>query len=146
METVRRLVRASHIDVVVTLGGVGLINMAIMCVAAVTFGETGSAGDATIENAYRTLGPMFGGMSAAIFMISLLASGLSSSVVGIMAGQVIMQNFVDWHIPLLVRRLVTMLPFGPRCGLPRIAYRVQAGSRAGRPGGGRRAWVACSNA
>jgi len=124
----------------------GLINMAIMCVAAVTFGETGSAGDATIENAYRMLGPMFGGISAAIFMISLLASGLSSSVVGIMAGQVIMQNFVDWHIPLLVRRLVTMLPFGPRCGLPRIAYRVQAGSRAGRPGGGRRAWVACSNA
>jgi manganese transport protein len=49
-------------------------------------------------------------MSAAIFMVSLLASGLSSSVVGTMAGQVIMQDFVDWRIPLWVRRLVTMLP------------------------------------
>ena len=129
MQAVRRLVRASNIDVVVTLGGVGLISMAIMCVAAVTFGETGSAGDATIENAYRMLGPMFGGISAAIFMISLLASGLSSSVVGTMAGQVIIRDFVDW-----------------RRGLQRMDYRVQAGSRAGRPGGGRRAWVACSNA
>jgi len=87
-----------------------VINMAIMCVAAVTFGEAGSAGDATIEDAYRMLGPMFGGISAAIFMISLLDSGPSSSVVGTMAGQVIMQDFVDWHISLRVRRLITMLP------------------------------------
>ena len=56
------------------------------------------------------LGPLFGGMSASIFMVSLLASGLSSSVVGTMAGQVIMQDFVDWRIPLWVRRLMTMLP------------------------------------
>jgi manganese transport protein len=84
--------------------------MAIMCVAAVTFGAASSAGDATIENAYRMLGPMFGGISAAIFMISLLASRLSSSVVGTMAGQVIMRDFVDWHIMLWVRRLVTLLP------------------------------------
>src|SRR5260370_20730848 len=54
--------------------------------------------------------PLFGGMSAAIFMVALLASGLSSSVVGTMAGQVIMQDFIDWRIPLWVRRLVTMLP------------------------------------
>jgi manganese transport protein len=110
MATRRRLVRASNIDVAVTLGGVGLINVAIMCVAAVTFGAAGSAGDATIEDAYRKLGPLFGGMSAAIFTVSLLASGLSSSVVGTMAGQVIMQDFVDWRIPLWVRRLITMLP------------------------------------
>jgi manganese transport protein len=110
MATRRRLVRASNIDVAATLGGVGLINVAIMCVAAVTFGAAGSAGDATIEEAYRMLGPLFGGMSAAIFTVSLLASGLSSSVVGTMAGQVIMQDFVDWRIPLWVRRLITMLP------------------------------------
>ncbi len=114
METRRGLVRASNIDVAVTLGGVGIINMAIMCVAAVTFSAgasaAGSAGDASIEGAYRMLGPLFGGMSAAIFMVSLLASGLSSSVIGTMAGQVIMQDFVDWRIPLWVRRLVTMLP------------------------------------
>jgi manganese transport protein len=71
----RRLVRASNIDVALTLGGVGLVNMAIMCIAAVTFGAAGSAGDASIEGAYRMLGPLFGGMSAAIFMVSLLASG-----------------------------------------------------------------------
>jgi manganese transport protein len=79
-------------------------------VAAVTFGTAGSAGDASIEDAYRMLGPLFGGTSAAIFMVSLLASGLSSSVVGTMAGQVIMQDFIDWRIPLWTRRLVTMLP------------------------------------
>jgi Natural resistance-associated macrophage protein-like len=65
---------------------------------------------ATIEVAYRVLGPLFGSMSAGIFIVSLLASGLSSSVVGTMAGQVIMQDFVDWRIPLWVRRLMTMLP------------------------------------
>ncbi len=110
LEARRGLVRASNIDVAVTLGGVGLINMAIMCVAAVTFSSTASAGDATIEDAYRMLGPLFGGISAGIFMISLLVSGLSSSVVGTMAGQVIMQDFVDWRIPLWVRRLITMVP------------------------------------
>jgi manganese transport protein len=49
-------------------------------------------------------------MSAAIFIVSLLASGLSSSVVGTMAGQVIMQDFVDWRVPLWLRRLITMAP------------------------------------
>lgn len=106
----RRLVRASNTAVALTLGGVGLVNMAMMCVAAVTFSAAGSTGDASIEDAFRMLGPLFGGLSAAIFMVSLLASGLSSSVVGTMAGQVIMQDFVEWHIPLWVRRLVTMLP------------------------------------
>jgi manganese transport protein len=110
MEAKRDLVRASNIDVAVTLGGVGLINMTMMCVVVVTFSTAGSAGDASIEGAYRTLGSLFGGTSAAIFTVALLASGLSSSVVGTMAGQVIMQDFVDWRIPLWVRRLATMLP------------------------------------
>jgi manganese transport protein len=108
-------VRASNIDIGLTLGAVGLVNMAILCVAAATFGKAGApiahgAVEPSIENAYRMLGPLFGGMSAAIFMTSLLASGLSSSVVGTMAGQVIMQDFVDWRIPLWVRRAATMLP------------------------------------
>ena len=106
----RRLVRASNINIAFTLGGVGLVNMAIMCLAAVTFAPPGSAADTGIEDAFRLLGPLFGGMSAVILMTSLLASGLSSSVVGTMAGQVIMQDFVEWRIPLWVRRLVTMLP------------------------------------
>jgi manganese transport protein len=108
----RRLVRASNTDVALTMGAVGVVNMAIMCVAAVTFSAAGSdAGPAAgIEEAYRMLGPLFGGMSAAIFIVSLLASGLSSSVVGTMAGQVIMQDFVDWRLPLWLRRLITMVP------------------------------------
>ena len=102
--------RASNIDIGVTLGAVGLVNMAMMYIAAVTFGAAGPAHDASIESAYHMLGPLFGGAAAAIFMVSLLASGLSSSVVGTMAGQVIMQDFLDWRIPLRVRRLATMLP------------------------------------
>jgi manganese transport protein len=89
LSTLRRLVRASNTDVAFTLRAVGLVNMAIMCVAAPTFGAGGSTGDASIEDAYRMLGPLFGGMSPVIFMISLLTSGLSSSVVGTMAGQMI---------------------------------------------------------
>lgn len=109
-QRLRHLVRASNIDIGVTLGAVGLVNMAMMYIAAVTFGAAGSAHDASIESAYHMLGPLFGGAAAAIFMVSLLASGLSSSVVGTMAGQVIMQDFLDWRIPLWVRRLATMLP------------------------------------
>jgi manganese transport protein len=56
------------------------------------------------------LGPLLGKAAAAAFLISLLASGASSSVAGTMAGQVIMQGFVGWRIPLWVRRLVTMAP------------------------------------
>lgn len=106
----RRRVRASNIDIVLTLGAVGLANMAIMYVAAAIFAGGAASGAVGIESAYRTLAPLFGGMAAAIFMVSLLASGLSSSVVGTMAGQVIMQDFVGWRIPLWVRRLATMLP------------------------------------
>ena len=84
----RCLVRASNTDVALTMGAVGLVNMAIMCVAAVTFSTAGSAAAAGIEDAYRMLGPLFGGMPAAIFIVSLPASGLSSSVVGTMAGQI----------------------------------------------------------
>jgi manganese transport protein len=105
-----RLVRSSHIDVVFTLGAVGLVNMAIMSVAAVAYHTGAASTDGGIEDAYRMLGPLFGAMSATIFMVSLLASGLSSSVVGTMASQVIMQDFVDWRIPLWARRLTTMLP------------------------------------
>jgi manganese transport protein len=63
-----------------------------------------------LETAYHTLLPLMGGVAAGAFMASLLASGISSSVVGTMAGQVIMQDFVSFRIPLWVRRVVTMLP------------------------------------
>jgi len=109
-QALRRLVCASNLDIAITLGGVGLVNMAMLCVAAAGFGAAGAPGDPTIDSAYRLLGPLFGGMAAALFLISLLASGLSSSVIGTLAGQIVMQDFVDWRLPLWLRRLVTMLP------------------------------------
>jgi manganese transport protein len=105
----RRVVRYSNIEVVVALGVAGLVNMAMLAVAASVFHE-GHAAVATIETAYHTLVPLLGAGAGVVFMIALLASGLSSSVVGTMAGQVIMQDFVGFRIPLWVRRTLTMLP------------------------------------
>jgi manganese transport protein len=105
----RRVLRFSNIEVLFALGIAGLINMAMVAMAAVVF--HGAHSDvADIGTAYRTLIPLLGAGAASVFLISLLASGLSSSVVGTMAGQVIMQDFVNFRIPLWLRRLVTMAP------------------------------------
>ena len=105
----RRRVKYSDIEVVVALGVAGLINIAMVLMAAAAFHD-GHADVAKIETAYRTLLPLLGGAAATVFLVSLVASGLSSSVVGTLAGQMIMQGFIDFHIPIWVRRLVTMLP------------------------------------
>jgi len=105
----RRLVRLSNIEVPIALGLAGLINMAMLSMAAATF-HNGHSGVADISTAYRTLTPLLGPAAAVVFLISLLASGISASSVGTMAGQVIMQGFVRIQIPLWVRRLVTMAP------------------------------------
>jgi manganese transport protein len=105
----RRIIRYSNREVLIALGIAGLVNMAMMAMAATVFHQ-GHAEVATIETAYHTLVPLLGFGAAAVFMTSLLASGLSSSVVGTMAGQGIMQDFVRFRIPLAVRRLVTMVP------------------------------------
>ena len=105
----RKLVRFSNIEVIVALGVAGLVNMAMVLMAASAFHE-GHSDVAEIETAYSTLTPLFGAGAAGVFMVSLLASGLSSSAVGTMAGQMIMQGFVGFRIPILVRRLVTMVP------------------------------------
>ena len=105
----RRLVRLSNIEVPIALGLAGLINMAMLSMAAATF-HNGHSGVADISTAYRTLTPLLGPAAATVFLISLLASGISASSVGTMAGQVIMQGFVRIRIPLWVRRLVTMAP------------------------------------
>jgi len=104
-----RLVRISNIEVVVALTVAGLVNMAMVMMAASAFHE-GHSEVAEIEAAYHTLTPLLGIGAAGVFLISLLASGVSSSTVGTLAGQMIMQGFVDFHIPIWVRRLVTMLP------------------------------------
>jgi manganese transport protein len=105
----RKLVRFSNIEVVVALGVAGLVNMAMLMMAASAFHE-GHSNVAEIETAYTTLTPLLGAGAAGVFMVSLLASGLSSSAVGTMAGQMIMQGFVGLRIPILARRLITMIP------------------------------------
>ena len=104
-----RLLRFSNLEVVVALGVAGLINMAMVIMASSAF-HVGHAQIASIETAWRTLTPLLGGAAAGLFLVALIASGVSSSVVGTMAGQMIMQGFVGYRIPLWVRRLITMVP------------------------------------
>jgi manganese transport protein len=105
----RRIIRLSNLEVVLALTVAGLINLAMVVMAAGAF--HGSHPDvAKIETAYQTLVPLLGGAAATIFLISLIASGFSSSVVGTMAGQMIMQGFVAFGIPLWLRRSITMVP------------------------------------
>ena len=106
----KRLYRFEIVDVGIAMGVAGLVNMAMLIMAASTFYYTGLTHVATIEDAYLTLQPLLGAAAGAVFAISLLASGLSSSAVGTMAGQVIMQGFLHRHIRPWIRRLVTMLP------------------------------------
>jgi manganese transport protein len=105
----RRLVKFSNLEVVIALTLAGLVNMAMVAMAATMF-HKGHSDVGEIETAYHTLLPLMGVVAAGAFMASLLASGLSSSVVGTMAGQVIMQDFVGFQIPMWVRRAVTMVP------------------------------------
>ena len=106
----KRLYRFEIVDVAIAMGVAGLVNMAMLIMAASTFYYQGLTHVATIEDAYLTLQPLLGAAAGAVFAISLLASGLSSAAVGTMAGQVIMQGFLHFHIKPWVRRLVTMLP------------------------------------
>jgi manganese transport protein len=103
------VLRLSNIEVLAALGFAGLVNLAMVAMAASMF-HAGHPEVAEIETAYHTLLPLMGGFAAVVFMTSLLASGVSSSVVGTMAGQTIMADFVGFRTPLWVRRLLTMLP------------------------------------
>ncbi len=109
-DQLRRLFRFEIIDVLIAMGVAGLVNMAMLIMAAATFYNQGLHDVGTIEEAHRTLEPLLGSAASAVFAISLLASGLSSASVGTMAGQVIMQGFLHRHIKPWIRRLVTMLP------------------------------------
>ena len=105
----RELLRYSNKEVVIALMFAGAVNMAMLMMASAAF-HAGHSGVAEIETAYHMLTPILGAGAASVFLISLLASGVSSSAVGTMAGQMIMQGFVGFKIPVLIRRLVTMIP------------------------------------
>src|ERR1700730_11079417 len=106
----RRLLQFSNREVVLALGLAGLVNIAMVAMAASVFHDGMHDDVAEIGTAYRTLIPILGSGAAGVFLVSLIASGLSSSAVGTMAGQVIMQGFVGFRIPLWLRRLITMIP------------------------------------
>jgi manganese transport protein len=106
----RRLMRLTKIDVGIAMAIAGLINMAMLVMAASTFFKSGLHNVESLEGAHKTLVPLLGGASSQIFALALLFSGLSSSAIGTLAGQVVMQGFIRRRIPIVVRRLVTMAP------------------------------------
>jgi manganese transport protein len=104
----RNYLRFELIDVFVAMNGAWLINSAMIVMAAVAFAHR--AGAPSIEEAYYTLGPLLGPMAATAFAVALLCSGLSSSTVGTMAGQVIIEGFLDIKFSIFLRRLITIVP------------------------------------
>jgi manganese transport protein len=106
----QRLFRFEVVDVLIAMSLAGLVNAAMLVMAAATFFRQGLTHIATIEEAHLTLEPLLGSAASWVFAISLLTAGLSSSSVGTMAGQVIMQGFLERHIPVWIRRLVTIIP------------------------------------
>ncbi len=109
-EKMKRLFRYETIDVWVAMVVAGLVNAAMLVMAASAFHVQGMTNVGTIEEAYKTLTPLLGPAAATLFAVSLLASGQSSSTVGTMAGQIIMQGFIHRKLPMWVRRVMTMLP------------------------------------
>jgi manganese transport protein len=106
----RRLFGYTKVDVLIAMSIAGLINMAMLVMAASVFYKSGITNVDSLETAHETLAPILGGASSTLFALALLASGLSSSTVGTLSGQIVMQGFVQRRIPVFVRRLVTMVP------------------------------------
>ena len=104
------LLRYTRIDVVIAMSIAGVINVAMLVMAASTFFKSGLLHVDSLEGAHKTLQPILGSASGVLFALALIASGLSSSAVGTLSGQVVMQGFIRRRIPVTVRRLVTMLP------------------------------------
>ncbi|ADV84565.1 Nramp family divalent metal transporter [Terriglobus saanensis] len=108
-----RYLRFELVDIIVAMNGAWLINSAMVVMAAGTFASFAARGMepvTTIEAAHRTLGPLLGPLSATVFAVALLCSGLSSSTVGVMAGQVIIEGFLNIKFPIYLRRLITIIP------------------------------------
>jgi len=105
----RQYLRFELLDVFVAMNGAWLINSAMIVMAAVALFH-GPSLSPTIEDAYQTLGPLLGRGAAVVFAVALLCSGLSSSTVGVMAGQVIIEGFLEIHFPIFLRRLITVIP------------------------------------
>jgi manganese transport protein len=106
----RRVLRFERIDVIIALGLAGLINLAMLAVAAKLFHTPALHGLSSLQAAHAQIGNLVGGGAALAFAVALLASGASSSSVGTFAGQIVMTGFINVRIPMLLRRAVTMIP------------------------------------
>jgi manganese transport protein len=109
-EDAQTLLRYTRLDVVIAMTIAGVINVAMLVMAASTFFKSGLLHVDSLDSAHKTLQPILGSASSALFALALVASGLSSSAVGTLSGQVVMQGFIQRQIPVTVRRLVTMVP------------------------------------
>jgi manganese transport protein len=108
--TRRRIFRFEMVDVVIAMTIAGVINMCMLVMAAGVFHARGMTGVEDLDQVYRGLGQIVGDHADVVFGIALLASGISSSSVGTLAGQIVMQGFIRRSIPLFVRRSITMVP------------------------------------
>ncbi|HET8564986.1 MAG TPA: Nramp family divalent metal transporter [Solirubrobacterales bacterium] len=106
----KRILGFEKVDVVIALSLAGLVNLSMMIVAAALFHSSGLTGVETIDGAYEGLQQLVSDRAATIFGVALLASGFASSSVGTMAGQVVMQGFIERQIPLMLRRAITLAP------------------------------------
>ncbi|PIJ42462.1 Nramp family divalent metal transporter [Tatumella sp. OPLPL6] len=101
---------STKLDVAIAMTIAGFVNLAMMATAAAVFHFNGHTGISELDQAYMTLKPLLGNAATVVFGLSLVVAGLSSTVVGTLAGQVVMQGFVHFSIPLWLRRTITMLP------------------------------------
>ncbi len=109
-EAKKRILRFERVDVIIAMTIAGLINMSMLITAAAVFHTRGLTDVSDLEAVFAGLGNAFSSHADAAFGIALLASGLSSSSVGTLAGQVVMQGFIRRQIPLFLRRFITMIP------------------------------------
>jgi manganese transport protein len=124
-----RHLRFQLVDVLAAMNGAWLINSAMVIVAAAAFVRLGHPID-SVEDAHHTLGPLLGPLAATLFAVALLCSGLSSSTVGTMAGQMILEGFLNIRFSIFLRRFLTLLPALIVLGLGFDAYKVLLASQA----------------
>lgn len=108
-KTKKQHLHMEKLDITIAMNIAFIVNAAMVIVSAAVFCKNGMV-VTTIQQAHKSLEPLLGNLSSGFFGIALLASGLSSSAVGTMAGQTIMKGFVGLNIPLNIRRLITMTP------------------------------------
>jgi manganese transport protein len=106
----RTLQAFNRLDCLIGFGGAGLVNVAMLCVAAAFLHRSGVPAVTGLSGVHAQLGRVAGGGAALTFAVVLLVSGMASSSVGTHAGQVIMAGFMNWRIPVVIRRVVTMVP------------------------------------